>query len=299
MAIFGAVILASLPPAPPRTAVAETAALSVMAPSYEAPPPADLPSPPAPTDAAPIEVKLPSLAYTYRLGFRLAGDRLAEVQDAHRALCTGMGPARCQLIAMARGVEGDTQTPAKLTLRVASADAKGFGERLSRIVSQRGGKTVATSIAAEDVSKDIVDAEARIRQRELLVSRLTEILRTRRGTVGELVEAERSVATAQEELDQTKGWLAELRGRVAMSNFEIGYSAVTPPPAVVPDSEGGSLLDALRGSIGGFLTGLRILLMMLIYLTPWVLIGVPVGLWIRRMARRKAERETLLAGGDA
>lgn len=275
-------------------------ASSAIASQPSPPPPAKVEAPRETSsgDIAPMTVSVPRLAYTYRLGFRLAGGRLAEVQEAHRALCLRMGPSRCQLIAMSRSVEGETQAPARLNLRVASIEAKTFSDRLTGIVAGSGGKTMATSVTAEDVSKAIVDAEARIRQRELLVSRLTEILRTRRGTVGELVEAERSVAEAQEELDQTKGWLTELRGRVAMSDFEIGYSQTETPKAEEP-REGPSVLDALGGSLSGFLMTLRILLLIAIWLAPWVLIGVPVALWLRRTARRKRDSETLPATSDA
>jgi hypothetical protein len=304
--VFVAAIVASLQRKPQHEApvvadlmVSDSSAAAPTALASE-PPPAEVPAP-AESDSgsiAPVAVSVPKLAYTYRLGFRLPGDKLAEVQEAHRALCLRMGPSRCQLLAMSRSAEGEAQAPARLTLRVASIEAKAFSDRLTGIVSGSGGKTMATSVTAEDVSKAIVDAEARIRQRELLVARLTEILRTRRGTVGELVEAERSVAEAQEELDQTKGWLTELRGRVAMSEFEIGYSQAEAPKAEEVH-EGPSILDALGGSAGGFLMSLRIVLLILIYLAPWVLIGVPVALWVRRMARRKRDSETVAATADA
>ncbi|WP_163103853.1 DUF4349 domain-containing protein, partial [Acinetobacter baumannii] len=77
--------------------------------------------------------------------------------------------------------------------------------------------------------KDLVDTSARIRQREILVARLTEMLRGRQGRVSELVEAERSVAQAQEELDRAKGWMGQLQGRVTYSDFTIAYTPVTAP----------------------------------------------------------------------
>ena len=236
---------------------------------------------------APVEVSIPRLAYAYNLGFRLPGDRIAAAQEAHRALCERMGLSRCQLMAMARGASEDSASQARLKLRVASAEARRFSDALIKSVAAAGGRAIQTSVTAEDVSKEIVDAEARIRQRELLVARLTEILRTRRGTVGELVEAERSVATAQEELDQTIAWLKELRGRVAMSDFEISYEAAARQ--VAPTTSGSKLGDATRDSGAAFLIGIQSLLTLLIYLAPWALIFVPLGIFLWRRARRAGE----------
>lgn len=272
-------------------------------PSGAAPQVLAVPAPPPPEEAvapsgdagdaaavAPIEVSVPKLAYAYALGFRLDGNRIAAAQDAHRALCERMGLARCQLIAMSRGAADDIQTQARLKLRVASAEARHFSDALIKTVAAEGGRAIRTSVSAEDVSKEIVDAEARIHQRELLVARLTEILRTRSGKVAELVEAERSVAQAQEELDQTKAWLTELRGRVAMSDFEIGYE--TAARQVSPEVARNDLGDATRDSGAAFLLTLRSLLMVLIYLAPWLLVFGPLGYWLWRRARRVRDMST-------
>lgn len=276
--------------APPAAAPADHAAY--------VPPPAVTASEPAPpeeaqdttedvsatADVAPIEVSVPKLAYAYSLGFKLRGDRIAAAQEAHRGLCEQMGLARCQLMAMSRGSADDAEPVASLKLRVASAEARRFSDALIKTVAAEGGRAIRTSVSAEDVSKQIVDAEARIHQRELLVTRLTEILRTRSGKVAELVEAERSVAQAQEELDQTRGWLTELRGRVAMSDFEISYQAAARQ--VSPEVTRSGLGDATLDSGAAFLMTLRAMLTVLIYLAPWLLVFGPLGWFLWRRLKR-------------
>jgi hypothetical protein len=195
-----------------------------------------------------------------------------------------MGPTRCQLVEMRRGEADDAETSATLKLRVASSEADGFSDSLIRAVAKEGGRAIRTDVVAEDVSKQIVDAVARIRQREMLVARLTDILRNRRGDVAELVDAERSVAAAQEELDQTRAWLTELSGRGAMSNFEISYQAVAPQasPAKAQDQLG----DSVIGSGANFLIAMRSILTLLIYLAPWLLLAIPLFLGVRALLRR-------------
>lgn len=234
-----------------------------------------------------VKVSLPQLAYSYSLGYLLPTDKLGAVQDAHRRLCEEMGPARCQLLAFERDDSQDKTGDAMTKLRVATSEAHRFSDALGKAAADAGGRATGTKVSTDDVSKQIVDTKARIAQRELLVARLTEVLRTRSGKVSELVEAERSVAAAQEELDQARGWLTELQGRVAMSDFEIRYSAIAP--ATNSGSVAGQLTEAGQGSFASFLIGIRTLLTLAIYLLPWVLLAIPVVLLVRRKRTRPAE----------
>jgi len=278
----------SAPPPPPQemavaNAPAAPAAMAVSAPAAAIAPETGEPSA-ASTD--PIAVSVPQLAYAYLLAYRLPGPKIADAQQAHLALCQHLGPTRCQLVSMRNGSSDEGYKDANLQLRVASGVAQNFRADLTRAIASAGGRPVDTSIAAEDVSKDVVDTEARIRQREILVARLTEMLRNRQGRVSELVEAERSVAAAQEELDQAKGWLGQLRTRVALSEFRINYlPAVAVEPSPRPQTN--RLGDALVTSIGAVFAFGRILLIMLILLAPWAVIALAVALPVRRWYKRR------------
>lgn len=249
--------------------------------------PADAASgnPANPEAANRLPISLPKLTYSYALSYLLPGDKIAATQDAHRDLCEEMGPARCQLLGLERGI-GDAETNrAMLKLRVATDEARRFQILLDHGVTEAGGRTENARIATDEVSKQIVDTEARIRQRELLVSRLTETLRTRSGKPTDLVAAERSVTEAQEELDRARSWLGELKGRVAMSDFDIRYGAIAPSASA--QGLGARLGEAAQGSGAVFLIGLDALLSLLIYLLPWLLLlGLPV-LALRMLRKRR------------
>jgi hypothetical protein len=233
-----------------------------------------------------LPVSLPKLTYAYALSYLVPGEKIAAAQDAHREMCEEMGPARCQLLALERGVGEEQSNNAKLRLRVATAEARRFQVLLDHEVGEVGGRAENAKIATDEVSKQMVDTEARVRQRELLVARLTEMLRKRTGRTSDLLEAERSVTQAQEELDQARSWLSELRGRVAMSEFEIHYAAIVP--AASSQSLGAYVGEAAQGSGAVFQIGLRALLSLMIYLLPWlVLLGVPV-LALRALRKRRA-----------
>lgn len=264
-----------------QTAAGDVATAEMTAPADPAAPG----NPPGPDAAAKVPISLPRLTYSYALSYLLPGDRIAATQDAHRDLCEEMGPARCQLLGLERGIGDAGNNRAMLKLRVATAEARRFQILLDHGVTEAGGRTENAKIATDEVSKQIVDTEARIRQRELLVARLTEALRTRGGRPADLVAAERSVTEAQEELDRARGWLGELKGRVAMSEFDIRYGAIAPGAST--RGLGARLGEAAQGSGAVFLIGLDWLLSSLIYLLPWLLLlGLPV-LALRTLRKRR------------
>ncbi|RYD68585.1 MAG: DUF4349 domain-containing protein [Sphingomonadales bacterium] len=239
-----------------------------------------------------VTVSVPQLAYAFALSYLVPADRIADTQDAHRTQCERMGPARCQLLAMERGTGEDRSNGATMKLRVASSEASAFSVLLDRTVSDAGGRPTDAKVEGEDVSKAIVDTKARIAQRELLVARLTKMLRERKGSISELIEAERSVAAGQEELDQAKAWLSELRGRVAMSTFDIRYAAIAP--SANAESVGTQLADATQASAATFLMGLRTVFTLLIYLLPWALLAFPLIAGARWLRRKAAQAPTQL-----
>ncbi|MEN2709019.1 DUF4349 domain-containing protein [Sphingomonas sp. NPDC092331] len=248
---------------------------------------------------AAIAINLPQLAYSYTLGYRLPAGAIAGAQQAHLDLCNRLGQ-RCQLVAMQRASADDGVSQASLKLRVASDLAQTVSANLTRLVGQAGGRAVDTQVIVQDVSKDLVDTGARIRQREILVARLTEMLRGRQGRVSELVEAERSVAQAQEELDQAKGWLSELSGRVAYSDFTIAYTPTTAPVAA-PTRQGffGQLGDAVMQSGAAVAGATRTLLVLIIFLAPWLAIATILGLLARPVVRRWQSAGLAPMGEDA
>ena len=276
------------PPAPRADAAPRSQSYAVApSPGNVAPaPPSEPESGDTTASTDPIQVSVPELAYAYVLGYRIPGPRIAEAQQAHLTLCQRLGTTRCQLVSMRNGSSDQGYANASLQLRVASGIAQSFRADLTKAIADTGGRPAETNITAEDVSKDLVDTEARIRQREILVTRLTDMLRNRQGRVSELVEAERSVATAQEELDQAKGWLRELRTRVGLSQFTINYvPAVAIEPSPRPQS--GRLGDAILASAGMVFAIGRNVLILLIFLTPWALMGLVGTLLVRRWYKRR------------
>lgn len=224
-----------------------------------------------------IPVSVPRIAYTYNYGYRVPAADLIRLQQAHADLCEKRGPQVCRILDMQQsGSEGDYAS-GSLTLAVAAPRARAFGAELARLAGEKGGEQVAGGIKGEDLSKQIIDTEARVRARTLLRDRLMEVLASRKGTVAELVDAERAVAQVNEEIDAAQSNLADMKGRVDYSEMDLSYRSGAP--------SGGGFLEPVRGALGSVSTVLGYTVAMLITLAT---VLVPIGLlvWLGLFARR-------------
>jgi hypothetical protein len=273
------------------------------------------PSPPQPAPArqesgapasssAVLPETAPRIAYSYGYRFRVPGDALAALQERHLHLCRALGQARCRVVSMRRSES--RQTPeqrradqplpeppaAALELQVAASIADAFGSRLTASTGQAGGETVDRQIGGEDVSRQMVDSEARIRTRESLVRRLSVLLQTRSGNIQQAVEAERAINQAQEELEAARTWLAEMRGRVAMSHIAIAYEAAG---VALPRLDRNPIATSWS-RIGTLTTqSLAALLLVAGVVLPWLGIGLLFLLLARWHRRRTDAAETAAA----
>ena len=220
----------------------------------------------------------PQIAYNYSYGYRIDADQIPTLQKAHADLCENKGANVCRILNMSQSGGEDDYASGRLEIEVAAKQARGFGEQLAKLADSKGGEQIDTSISGEDLSKQIVDTEARLRARIVLRDRLMEILRNRSGKVSELVEAERGVAEVNEEIDQAQSWLAEMKGRVAFSKMTISYNAGYP-------SSGGFFgpIRRVLGNAGGLLGGtVALLIGAIIIFFPFAL-----SLWLLLWSRRK------------
>jgi hypothetical protein len=229
-----------------------------------------------------IPVGLPQIAYVFSYGFRVAGPKIPALQQRHADLCESRGPLVCRIIEMDQtGGEGG-YAAGTLQLAVASSEARAFGKQLATLAEESEGEQVSAGISGEDLSKRIVDTEARLRARSLLRDRLMEVLATRRGTVTELVEAERGVAQVNEEIDQARSWLAEMKNRVAFSRLDIDYESGQP--------SSGGFMEPVRGAVGSLGAIFGTLFAVLIVLGALALPALTAWLGVRALWRRSGWR---------
>lgn len=227
-------------------------------------------------------VAAPQIAYRYELGFRLPAEAIKPLQERHADLCEARGPNVCRIIAMRQADSDGDYAYGNLQIAVAAGVAREFSKQIEASSGNSDAELISSSIEGEDLSKQIVDTEARLRARTLLRDRLMEILRTNKGSVEELVEAERGVAQVNQEIDQARSWLNEMRGRVSFSQMNIAYESGS--------RSAGSFTDPIRtawNSLGTvFGSVIAFLMLALAILAPLGIVGY-AGLRLWRWAKER------------
>ena len=224
-----------------------------------------------------IPVSVPKMAYVYDYGFSVPGKEIAALQLRHADMCEALGPFSCQIVAMDHSGYGEDMARGELQLAVAADKARAFVGEVTQTLDGVEGEQVRANITGEDLSKSMVDTEARLRSRIALRDRMMDVLQTRRGTVAELVEAERSVASINEEIDQARSWMEEMKGRVAFTRVNLSYESATPVT--------GNFLAPVRAALGSLDSIFGLLLAVAVF---GAALGVPMVL--AALGGRKALR---------
>jgi hypothetical protein len=229
---------------------------------------------------APTEAPGFYLAYQYSLGLQLPGNRLAEVMDGHAEACRAAGPNVCQLISANREGDPNAYISGGIVLRAQPAWLKTFMGNVETSTGAAGGSVRARGTQAEDLTRQIVDTQARLTALRTLRDRLQALLASRPGRLSDLLEVERELARVQGELEATMSGLAVLRQRVDMSELTLAYSmadrAVTPRTFEPIARAGSEFLAILATSVSVIITLLAAVL-------PWaVLAGLVwfLGRWL-------------------
>ena len=257
----------------PGTAKMEAAPLADVAPQSAA----------APASAAPAapSVALPQIAYTYDYTLELPAKAVVPLFERHRAACEAAGPARCQIIGAETETVARTDTRATLTLRAETRWLAAFRAGLAGSAEAADGRLAAT--ASEDLGRQLSDSGARLRALTTLRDRLQQLLATRTGKLGELLEIERELARVEGEIDATRSALADMSGRVSLPKATIVYR---PDSLTVASADGGQA--GLAGSLYNVgSTSLFVLLNFLAAVLPWLVILVPLVWVVRTLLRRR------------
>ena len=118
------------------------------------------------------------------------------------------------------------------------------------------------NIKTEDVGKQFVDLESRLKTKREVQRRYEDILRRKAGTIEDLLAAEKQIGNLQEEIESTISRLNYLKDEVAFSTINLQMYEVRADDVVAESGE--SMNDNFREA---FLAGLKGTVEILIALT--------------------------------
>ena len=241
------------------------------------------PGPSQPSDPAPVLY----LAYSYIMGLEIPSERLASVMDRHVQACEAAGPRRCQLIGSNRSGDPNSDMAGNVSLRGEPAWLDTFKSGIEQEADAAGGRVILEKTHSEDITRQIVDTEARLRAQTALRDRLQEMLRSRPGRLADLLEVERELARVQSEIDSVQSALAVMRTRVAMSELNLQYRSA-------PRAVGSHTLEPLRQAFANFLGvvvgGFAAIVYVIAALIPFAIVFIPLGWLLMRWRRTRGGR---------
>ena len=247
-------------------------------------------------DAAPPTTLTPAprtgaafIAYSYAWSFELPEDRVLATQRKHIALCRAMGPGRCQLLSSSNK-RVDDRAEAEAELRIAPGAIQAFGAKIEAGVRDADGQVLASSVEGEDLTREIVDADAALKAKRTLRDRLQTLLERREGKLADLLAVEKSLSDTQQELDAATSLMAELHQRVDFSKVSLHYASRVP---LTVGEQRWPLRDAFASASGTFGASLATLISLLVAATPWLVLAVLVFLGLRGLRRHRRRNRVL------
>ena len=232
-------------------------------------------APPRPPEVSPTAA--PGVAFDYRYAFRLPPARVGAVQEQHAAACEKLGPDRCRITGMTYEQDGKEEVSAQLLLKLDPQLARRFGREASDAVTRADGLIASVEIAGEDVGSAIeIDSQAQGRMQESL-GRIEGQLAQKGRSGTERAELQRQAEQLRQSMQMGEQTIDARRKQLATTPMAFRYTA-----GQTDDSLGGDVRQALDA----FVSGLRILLIALLWVLPWMLAAFATALGLRWVRRR-------------
>ncbi len=213
------------------------------------------------------------LAYSYATNLELPADALSGMVERHVQMCQSAGPRLCQLIGS--NVSGDPESSMNgyVSLRGEPAWLNRFMTGLEAEADAANGRILQETTNTEDLTRAIVDSEARQRAQTTLRDRLQDLLRNRSGRLSDILETERELARVQGEIDSLASNLAVMRTRVAMSELTLSYQSSAKP---LRGDTFRPLGDAFASFLGIVVQGFAAIIVLIASLLPFAIVLIPV-----------------------
>lgn len=216
------------------------------------------------------------LAYRYNYGFQLPAKSVAATSKSHANMCLKAGPSKCQVLNSSTSSQNESNVSANLRLRAEPEWLEDFTAQMQSSVEAAKGKMTNSNVSAEDLTRQILDTDARLKAQTTLRDRLQGLLATRNAELKDLLALERELARVQGQIESATTTLNVLRKRVSMSVVDINYQSQS---VAVSQSALAPIGRALKGFIGDFSYGLSNVIEFFAGILPWLIFVIIPGLW--------------------
>jgi hypothetical protein len=231
------------------------------------------------------------MAYRYNYDFALPVGAVPSSADQHAQICMDAGPKLCQIISRSTQEYNPDNVSASLYLRAEPEWLVGYTKTIADTIVGADGKMTSSSVSAEDLTRQILDVDARLSAQITLRERLSALLETRDAKLPDLLALERELARVQGEIESATSSLKALRQRVGMSIVNINYQTRS---RAVSNSAVAPIGRALKQFVATVSEGLASVIYFLAMMLPWFLLVILPGIfglvWLKRRLSKKTSK---------
>lgn len=175
----------------------------------------------------------------------------------------------------------------KLTIRVQSE----YFQDLVKDIDQQAKFVNFRNITTEDVAKQFVDLESRLKTKREVEARYMEILRKKAGTIPELLDAEEQIGALHEEIESTIGQLNYLKDQVSYSTLQLEFYQTIAQEITTADTK--TYGDELAGALRVGLNGIKNILLLFAYIWPLLVVGLSFGIYFWFLKKKKSVKPVI------
>jgi hypothetical protein len=153
------------------------------------------------------------------------------------------------------------------------------------------GRTERTDRRSKDVTTEVIDVDTRVATQEASLARLQRFLR-QASDVDDMIRLESEIATRQATLESLKAQQKYLADQTSMSTITVRLRTPAAPPPPEPAQEAGFVVGLANGwsaLTAVLVAGATVAGVLLPFLVALALVGVPVWLLVRAVARRRGQ----------
>jgi hypothetical protein len=139
------------------------------------------------------------------------------------------------------------------------------------------------NVKTNDVSKEFVDLESRLKTKREVEARYIQILRNKAGTIEELLDAEQQIGALHEEIEATVSSINSLKDQVSYSSIHLEfYQAITLEVQQEPTWKE-KFVNGLNTGLSGILN----IVIVLAYLWPLMIVATIVTIVVMLLRKKK------------
>ncbi|MEO1405889.1 MAG: DUF4349 domain-containing protein, partial [Pseudomonadota bacterium] len=219
------------------------------------------------------------IAYSHNLGLRLPLEGVEPVMQGHVEACQAAGTDACIVINSNLNKQTDEYTSAYLSIRAKPDWIDTFLAGVDETAEEAGGEVSQRSSSAEDLTRTILDTDARLNAQITLKGRLEDLLANRDGELSDFLQIERELARVTGDIESITSNLKALRLRVSMSELSVSYETKR---TVVPSGRRNPLARAFGDFFYNLSEALASVITFFAIALPWLLvIGILLFIWLR------------------